>query len=70
MRLLESSHEDLRETLDLLADQVKMMNVRSKITHGTRSKKTTDEPDPKSDPDGWRQWMNRKINRQKAGLDA
>jgi len=69
MRLLAESHEEMRETVDRLADQVKMMNVRAKITHGTRSKKG-DEPDPQTDPDGWRQWMNRKINRQKAGLDS
>lgn len=70
MRLLAESHEEMRETVDRLADQVKMMNVRAKITHGTRSKKATDEPDATTDPDAWRQWMNRKLNRQKAGLDS
>jgi len=65
---LQSSHAEMRDQLDFLADQIKMMNVRSKITHATRKTKATDEPDPIKDPDSWRQWMTRKLNRQKAGL--
>jgi hypothetical protein len=65
---LKSSHAEMQATLDQACDQIKMMNVRAKIGHGTRSKKATDEPDPTTHPDEWRHWMTRKLNRQKAGL--
>lgn len=69
MRLLAESHEEMREVVDSLANQVKMANVRSKLTHGTRKAKGDEEPNATTDPDAWRQWMNRKLNRQKAGLE-
>lgn len=69
LRLLAESHEEMREVVDRLADQVKMANVRAKLTHGTRKAKADEEPNATTDPDAWRQWMNRKLNRQKAGLE-
>lgn len=55
---LEASAEDLRSTLEQLANRVKMMRVRNAVTHTDKSDTV---PDPFKDPDAWRKAMNRKM---------
>jgi hypothetical protein len=56
---------EAEEALKLVANRVKMMRVRSAATHTDSS---PGEPDPKSDPERWRTWMNAKLSRQRFGL--
>lgn len=53
---------DLEDAVALLANKLKMSRVRAAATHAEKS-----EPDPYTDPDGWRKMMNARIQRQKLG---
>jgi len=50
---------ECESTLSLLANKVKMMRVRSAVTHLDRDK--GGEPDAKSDPERWRAWKNAQL---------
>jgi len=50
---------ELEETQSLMANRLKMMRVRAAVTHTDRDK--GGEPDPASDPEGWRAWKNRQL---------
>lgn len=65
LHLLESSTRSLQdsatsqaETLEQLANRVKMQRVRNAVNHAARD---NDEPDPYRDPNAWRQAMNKRL---------
>jgi len=57
---LQQQLRDLSETVEQLANRVKMMKVRNAINHvngpGSRG-----EPDARLDPEGWRAWKNSQL---------
>lgn len=62
LKSLETSLEDLSETVTALANRVKMMRVRTAVNHVPDSKQpATGFPDPYTDPDRWRAAMNSRI---------
>ena len=66
---VQSLHELATETateLERLANKVKMQKVRNVTEHGSHRR---DEPDPHTEPDRWRTFMNAKIQRQKMGIN-
>lgn len=66
---LEQSLEETQEAMRVLANSVKMRNVRAAATHVPEKPKPADAiPDPHTDPDGWRNAMNRKLARDRLGL--
>lgn len=73
---VKESLSSTAEELELLANRVKMMRVRNKTDHAIEPKVASrngggspgGEPDPYTDPDGWRQSMNEKIARARHGL--
>jgi hypothetical protein len=54
-----SSQAEWQEIVANLANQVKMTKVRKALTHTDKS--AQGEPDPKTDPEAWRAWMNAKL---------
>jgi hypothetical protein len=72
IKSLETSLADTQGALEEVANRVKMMRVRNAANHtetsGPKPGQRKDEPDPYSDPDGWRQAMNAKLARAKVGL--
>jgi len=58
LQSLRGSLDDMAETMQGLADRVKMMKVRSATKHATSS---SGEPDPYTNPDGWRKMMNSRM---------
>lgn len=72
---LETSRDELSATLADLANRVKMMRVRTAVNHVQAAKgdaqvprSPDDEPDPKTEPDRWREWMNARLARKRLGL--
>lgn len=61
---LETSVEEMGETLRELANKVKMMRVRTAVHH---TKDATANPDPYQNPDEWRKQMNRTLTQRKIG---
>lgn len=57
---LQLQLRELSETVEQLANRVKMQRVRNAINH-VPDKPSTDLPDPHKDPDGWRRAMNAKL---------
>lgn len=56
--LLDTRLSELEESIELLANRVKMSKVRNAVTH---VKSSSGEPDPKIDPEGWRAWQNKQL---------
>lgn len=50
--------DELETTLEVLANRVKMMRVRTAANH---VKDQPTEPDPYKDPEAWRKAMNLKL---------
>lgn len=63
---LEERLTETEETLSGLANRVKMMRVRSAVTHTDKPNGAI--PDPHRDPDGWRNAINARIAKGKLGL--
>lgn len=60
----ESKLEELTVTVGEVAQRVKMQRVRAAANHATGERGRPDgEPDPHTDPDGWRAWMNDRLAR-------
>ncbi len=57
--------DDHQRSLADLANRFKMTKVRAATDH-VREKSA--DPDPHSEPDRWREWMNAKLNRRRLGL--
>lgn len=56
---------ELESTVEVLANRVKMSRVRTIATHAERKERDKDaEPDPRSDPEAWRTWMNARLRSQ------
>lgn len=65
LQSIETSIEDLAETVSALANKIKMMRVRTVVAHPGQSEKL---PDPYKDPDGWRKAMNSRLASDRLGL--
>lgn len=63
--LLTQRLDELEESIQLVANKMKMQRVRAAANHAER--KTDELPDPYRDPDGWRTAMNARIARGKVG---
>jgi cytochrome c biogenesis protein ResB len=63
---LSVRQEETEEALKLLANKLKMMRVRGSLTHTDGPSKA--DPDPHTEPDKWRAWMNAKLSRNRLGL--
>lgn len=59
LQSIETSLEELSETVRELANRVKMMRVRTAINH--TSDKRGGLPDPYQDPDAWRREANKSL---------
>jgi septal ring factor EnvC (AmiA/AmiB activator) len=69
IKSLSDSLEETQTELEKLANKVKMQRVRNVVEHSPTSKRNgNDEPDPYTDPDGWRKMMSDKIARARHGL--
>ena len=62
---LETSRDELSQTLADLANRVKMMRVRTTIAHPGKTDGAF--PDPYKDPEAWRKAMNSRIVAAKFG---
>lgn len=60
---LAASQQELADTMEQLANRVKMQRVRTAANHV----KDDGAPDPHKDPERWRAWMNGRIARSKVG---
>jgi uncharacterized membrane-anchored protein YhcB (DUF1043 family) len=58
LQLIETSQEELREIVEKIAQSQKMQRVRKATTHASGS---SGEPDPRADPEGWRNWKNAQL---------
>lgn len=56
---LSQRMDEAEETLKVIANRLKMMKVRGAANHVRRD--NGDEPDPRSDPEGWRAWKNSQL---------
>jgi hypothetical protein len=56
--LLDTRLSELEESVELLANRLKMTKVRNAATH---VKSSQGEPDPRVDPEGWRSWQNKQL---------
>lgn len=59
MQSIITSHESWQEVVADLANSMKMAKVRRGLKSNTSS--ANGEPDPKSDPEGWRTWKNAQL---------
>lgn len=57
---LQSRLDELEQTVEVLANRVKMQKVRNAALHVQRDA-DPGLPDPYKDPDGWRRAMNTKL---------
>lgn len=55
---IETSLAEQADALQAVANRVKMQKVRNAANHAQGS----GEPDPYSDPDGWRRAMNKRLS--------
>lgn len=63
---LETSLRDTQDALEVVANRVKMQRVRTIATHATETTSRAsgkNEPDPHTDPEGWRTWMNAQLRK-------
>jgi len=58
MRLLAASVEEHAEALETLAESIRMSRVRRKANNHAGS---SGEPDARTDPEAWRNWMNQQL---------
>jgi len=60
---LETSLQDTQDALAAVANRVKMQRVRAAADHAIKKDKvgSSGEPDPRTDPEGWRTWMNSQL---------
>lgn len=56
---LAASQAELAETMEQLANRVKMQRVRNAANHATGVR--SGEPDARTDPEGWRAWKNAQL---------
>jgi len=64
--LRESSAEQLQTVADL-ANRLKMIRVRSALSHAERKTDAEELPDPYKEPDKWRTMANRRLSEQRLG---
>jgi hypothetical protein len=57
---LAASQAELAETMETLANRVKMQRVRTAAMHATKLG-SGGEPDARTDPEGWRAWKNAQL---------
>lgn len=65
IELLNTSLEELTQTVTEIANRAKMQRVRAAANHATGS---SGEPDPYKNPDEWRSMMSRKLALAKTGM--
>jgi hypothetical protein len=61
---VESSLPEMAATISTVANSVKMARVRGASLHAVGSH---GEPDARTDPEGWRAWMNAQLRAPRAG---
>jgi len=61
---VESSLPEIQTTISTVANSVKMARIRSASLHAVGS---LGEPDARTDPEGWRAWMNAQLRAPRVG---
>jgi len=62
---LVHSLNDIQNTMEVLANRVKMQRVRNSALHALGS--TGGEPDVRTDPEAWRAWKNAQLRAPRSG---
>lgn len=65
---LSTSQGEHLQTLEALANRVKMQRVRTVIAHPGRDAAARSDPDPYTHPDEWRKMMGKRLAEAKTGV--